>query len=205
MYMGRNQQVKYHEKSKKVAKDGFIRLISGKWRGKKLPVKDKEGLRPTTDRTKETLFNWLMHDIREANCLDCFSGSGSLSFEALSRYAQSATLLEKDKGAAAQLRENLKTLKIDNADVVETDSIQYLQQAATQAFDIVFVDPPFNKGLAQPCCMALERNNYLTAQAIIYLETEAQLQDLQLPENWKLLKQKSTGQVSYQLYLREAL
>ncbi|MEH6453190.1 MAG: 16S rRNA (guanine(966)-N(2))-methyltransferase RsmD [Psychromonas sp.] len=202
--MGRNQQVKYHEKSKKVAKDGFIRLISGKWRGKKLPVKDKEGLRPTTDRTKETLFNWLMHDIRDANCLDCFSGSGSLSFEALSRYAQSATLLELDKAAARQLRDNLKTLNVDNANIIETDSIQYLQQPATQAFDIVFVDPPFNKDLAQPCCLALEENGYLAEQAVIYLEVEAQLQDLQLPDNWTLLKQKSTGQVSYQLYVREA-
>ncbi|HEY5715096.1 MAG TPA: RsmD family RNA methyltransferase, partial [Psychromonas sp.] len=94
--MGRNHQVKYHEKSRKPMKDGSIRLISGKWRGKKLPVQDKEGLRPTTDRTKETLFNWLMHDIRDANCLDCFSGSGSLAFEALSRYANHATLLEKN-------------------------------------------------------------------------------------------------------------
>ena len=203
--MGRNQQVKYHEKSKKMAKDGFIRLISGKWRGKKLAVKDKEGLRPTTDRTKETLFNWLMHDIRDANCLDCFSGSGSLSFEALSRYAQSATLLERDKSVAEQLRENLKTLKVDNANIVETDSIHYLQQAATQTYDIVFIDPPFDKGLVQPCCVALEKNGYLAAQAIIYIEVEAQLQDLKIPENWKLLKQKSTGQVSYQLYLREVL
>jgi len=203
--MGRNQQVKYHEKSKKMAKDGFIRLISGKWRGKKLVVKDKEGLRPTTDRTKETLFNWLMHDIRDANCLDCFSGSGSLSFEALSRYAQSATLLERDKSVAEQLRENLKILKVDNASVVETDSIHYLQQTATQTYDLVFIDPPFNKGLVQPCCTALENNGYLTAQAIIYIEVEAQLENLQIPENWKLLKQKSTAQVSYQLYLREVL
>ena len=156
--MGNNQQIKHHGKSKKMAKDGFIRLISGKWRGRKLVVKDKEGLRPTTDRTKETLFNWLMHDIRDANCLDCFSGSGSLSFEALSRYAQSATLLEQDKSIAEQLRENLKILKVDNARVVETDSIHYLQQTATQAFDIVFIDPPFYKNLVQPCCSALEKN-----------------------------------------------
>jgi 16S rRNA (guanine966-N2)-methyltransferase len=203
--MGKNQQVKYHGKSKKMAKDGFIRIISGKWRGKKLVVKDKEGLRPTTDRTKETLFNWLMHDIRDANCLDCFSGSGSLSFEALSRYAQSAILLERDKSVAEQLRENLKILKVDNASVVETDSIHYLQQTATQTFDIVFIDPPFNKDLVQPCCEALEKNGYLTAPAIIYIEVETQSQDLQLPDNWTLLKQKSTGQVSYQLYSREGI
>ncbi|MFT6984219.1 MAG: 16S rRNA (guanine966-N2)-methyltransferase [Psychromonas sp.] len=200
--MGRNQQVKSHEKSRKSIPNGFIRLISGKWRGKKLPVKDKEGLRPTTDRTKETLFNWLMHDVRDANCLDCFSGSGSLAFEALSRFAKNATLLERNKQVAKQLRENLQLLKVDNANVVETDSINYLQQTAAQQFDIVFIDPPFNKGLVQPCCIALEENNYLAPQALIYIEMEAQLSDLLLPQNWQLLKEKTTGQVAYQLYLR---
>ena len=200
--MGRNQQVKSHEKSKKLIKNGFIRLISGKWRGKKLPVKDKEGLRPTTDRTKETLFNWLMHDVRDANCLDCFSGSGSLAFEALSRFAKNALLLERDKQVAQQLRENLKALKIDNANVIETDSINYLQQTAAQQFDIVFVDPPFNKGLVHPCCLALEENGYLTQQALIYIEMEVQSAAVELPGNWQLLKEKSTGQVTYQLYLR---
>jgi len=201
--MDRNQQIKSHEKSKKSIQNGFIRLISGKWRGKKLPVKDKEGLRPTTDRNKETLFNWLMHDVRDANCLDCFSGSGSLAFEALSRFAKNATLLERDKQVAAQLRENLQHLKVDNARVIETDSINYLQQMATQQFDIVFVDPPFHKGLVQPCCSALEENNYLATQALIYIEREAQLSDLLLPPNWQLLKEKSAGQVTYQLYLRD--
>ena len=95
--MSRNHHTKSNEKSRKSIKGGFIRLISGKWRGKKLPVKDIEGLRPTTDRTKESLFNWLMHNINDANCLDCFSGSGSLAFEALSRFAKNVTLLEKDK------------------------------------------------------------------------------------------------------------
>lgn len=200
--MAKNQQIKYHEKERKSISDGFIRLISGKWRGKKLPVKDKEGLRPTTDRTKETLFNWLMHDIRDANCLDCFSGSGSLAFEALSRFAKSAVLLERDKQVALQLRKNLQTLQIDNALLVETDSISYLKQPATQQFDIVFVDPPFNKGLASLCCLALEENGYLTEKALIYIEVEAQLTELDLPENWQLLKDKKTGQVAYQLYLR---
>lgn len=203
--MGRNQQVKSHEKRIKVSKSGFIRLISGKWRGKKLPVQDKEGLRPTTDRTKETLFNWLMHDIREANCLDCFSGSGSLAFEALSRYAKSATLLERDKQVSKQLQANIESLKADNATLIETDSIRYLQQNAQHTFDIIFLDPPFNKGLLQPCCDALEKNGYLAEQAIIYIEMESQLDDLNLPTNWKRLKEKSTGQVTYQLYVREAV
>ncbi len=200
--MGRNQQAKSQEKSRKSIKDGFIRIISGKWRGKKLPVKDKEGLRPTTDRTKETLFNWLMHDIRDANCLDCFSGSGSLSFEALSRYAQSAVLLEKDKEAAVQLSTNLNSLNINNGQVLTTDSLNYLKQQSSQQFDIVFVDPPFNKDLVQPCCELLESNGYLTEQALIYVEMESQISNLQLPTTWQLLKEKSTGQVTYQLYLK---
>ncbi|MGB5444710.1 MAG: 16S rRNA (guanine(966)-N(2))-methyltransferase RsmD [Psychromonas sp.] len=200
--MGRNHQVKYHEKSRKPIKGGFIRLISGKWRGKKLPVQDKEGLRPTTDRTKETLFNWLMHDIRDAHCLDCFSGSGSLAFEALSRYAMHVTLLEKDAQIVSQLRENMQTLQVDNAILIETDSIHYLQQPAEKIFDIVFIDPPFNKGLLQPCCDALEKNGYLSENALIYIEKESQLNDFKQPENWQLLKEKNTTQVSYQLYVR---
>ena len=203
--MGRNQQVKSHEKRIKTSKSGFIRLISGKWRGKKLPVQDKEGLRPTTDRSKETLFNWLMHDIREANCLDCFSGSGSLAFEALSRYAKSATLLERDQQVVKQLEKNRQALKADNATVVETDSIHYLQQKSQHPFDIIFIDPPFNKGLLLPCCEALEENGYLTEQALIYIEMESQLKNLELPVNWKRLKEKSAGQVTYQLYIREAV
>ena len=198
--MSRNQHTKYNEKSRKPIKSGFIRLISGKWRGKKLPVKDVEGLRPTTDRTKETLFNWLMHDINDANCLDCFSGSGSLAFEALSRFAKNVTLLEKDKGVAKQLRENLAVLKVDNANVIEGDALKQLSQASTQQYNIVFIDPPFNKGLLQPCCDALQLNGYLAEDALIYIEREVELNDLNLPSSWVLLKEKSTGQVTYQLY-----
>jgi len=201
--MSRNHYTKSNEKSRKPIKSGFIRLISGKWRGKKLPVKDVEGLRPTTDRTKETLFNWLMHDINDANCLDCFSGSGSLAFEALSRFAQKATLLEKDKSVAKQLRENLTALKAENATVLEGDAITYLNQESTEQYDIIFIDPPFNKNLVQPCCDALHSNGYLTKNALIYIETEVGLTSLNLPETWVLLKEKSTGQVSYQLYRQE--
>jgi len=200
--MARNHQAKHHERSKKPIKLGFIRLISGKWRGKKLPVINKEGLRPTTDRTKETLFNWLMHDIRDANCLDCFSGSGSLAFEALSRFANHALLLERDKTVSQQLQENLTALHIDNAQVIQTDSISYLQQTANQTFDVVFVDPPFNQNLVTPCCEALEKNGYLTDNALIYVEIESKATQVTLPANWKLLKEKSTGQVSYSLYTR---
>ena len=121
--MGTNQRLRSKQKAINPTQDGQIRIIAGQWRGRKLPVKDLEGLRPTTDRVKETVFNWLAMDIREANCLDCFSGSGSLALEALSRYAAKAVLIEKDKLAAKQLVSNLIAVKAGNGKVICTDSI----------------------------------------------------------------------------------
>ncbi|WP_354623550.1 16S rRNA (guanine(966)-N(2))-methyltransferase RsmD [Psychromonas sp. MME2] len=198
--MVNNRHNKLHEKSKKLIKSGFIRIIAGKWRGKKLPVLDKEGLRPTTDRNKETLFNWLMHDIRDTNCLDCFSGSGSLAFEALSRSAQHVTLLERDTQAASQLQVNLQTLQANNAQVIATDSLHFLNAQAQHPFDIVFIDPPFMQGLVKPCCELLTKNGYLSDNALIYIETESNLSSNQLPSHWQLIKEKSAGQVRFQLY-----
>ena len=200
--MRKNHRSSTQDKSKKTMTDGFIRLISGQWKGKKLPVKDKQGLRPTTDRTKETLFNWLMHDVRDANCLDCFSGSGSLGFEALSRYAKFCTFLELDKQVAAQLQTNINTLKIDNAQVIQGDSLQYLSKLAPLQYDIVFIDPPFNQGLAQPCIEQLEAQGHLSENSLIYIEVENTLTAYITPDNWSLLKEKTSGQVRYQLYRR---
>jgi len=200
--MRKNRRTSSQEKSRKPLTDGFIRLISGQWKGKKLPVKDKQGLRPTTDRTKETLFNWLMHDVRDANCLDCFSGSGSLGFEALSRYAKYCTFLELDKQVANQLQTNLNTLNIDNAQVIQSDSLQYLSKLAPLQYDIVFIDPPFNQGLAQPCIEQLEAQGHLSESSLIYIEVENTLTTSITPDNWSLLKEKTSGQVRYQLYRR---
>ena len=198
--MRKNHRASTQEKSRKPMTDGFIRLISGKWKGKKLPVKDKKGLRPTTDRTKETLFNWLMHDIRDANCLDCFSGSGSLGFEALSRYAKYCTFLELDKQVAAQLQTNINTLKIENAQIIQADSLQYLIQPATIQYDVVFIDPPFNQELAQPCINQLASQDHLADQCLIYVEVENTLNTIEFPDDWSLLKEKTSGQVRYQLF-----
>ncbi|HIP75748.1 MAG TPA: 16S rRNA (guanine(966)-N(2))-methyltransferase RsmD [Psychromonas hadalis] len=200
--MRRNQAIKSQGKSKKPEKEGLIRLISGKWRGKKLPVILLDGLRPTTDRTKETLFNWLMYDIRDARCLDCFSGSGSLAFEALSRFAKNVVMLERDKQVAKQLQANCAMLDAENGKVVCIDSLSFLQKENEQPFDLVFIDPPFNMGLAALCCELLEKNNYLTSNALIYIETEVNLSLANLPLNWQLLKEKTTAQVAYRLYQR---
>ncbi|TGE84475.1 16S rRNA (guanine(966)-N(2))-methyltransferase RsmD [Pseudoalteromonas sp. KS88] len=189
------------KQSNNKSSDGFIRIISGQFRGRKLPVKNVEGLRPTTDRIKETLFNWLMQDTRDAKVLDCFAGSGGLGFEALSRFAHSATFLEMDNSAAAQLKTNAQTLNLSNTDIHCIDSLQYLgQNTNEQQFDLVFVDPPFRLGLAQPCCDLLIKNNWLSENALVYIEIESELNNLPIPNNWLLLKEKIAGQVQCRLY-----
>ena len=181
---------------------GEVRVISGKWRGRKLTVLDAAGLRPTTDRVKETLFNWLMHDISGANVLDCFAGSGSLAIEALSRHAANATLVERDAGLARHLQQNLQKLQCSNAQVINQDCLSLLSSQATQQYNVVFIDPPFRQGLTEGCCQALEQQQWLTADALIYVETEKELTMTNLPANWRLLKEKIAGQLAYRLYQR---
>lgn len=186
----------------RASNSGFIRIISGQFRGRKLPVNDLEGLRPTTDRIKETVFNWLMQDTREANVLDCFAGSGGLGFECLSRFAKDATFIELNKQAAEQLKKNISTLKLENAHVINNSAIDFLSsQNQGLNFDLVFVDPPFRKGLAEPSCQLLEQNNWLSDNALIYVEVEKEC-TLNAPENWHILKEKQAGQVLCRLYQR---
>ena len=181
---------------------GQVRIIGGQWRSRKLPVNDVEGLRPTTDRVKETVFNWLAPYVTDANCLDLFAGSGGLSFEALSRYASSALLLEKDRGAANQLTKNLTTLKCENGEVKNIDSLKFLGKPASQKFDLVFIDPPFRKNLLQQSCQLLEENQWLSDDAVIYIEMESELSNVKFPNNWHCLKEKNAGQVTFSLWQR---
>jgi len=181
---------------------GQVRIIGGQWRSRKLPVNDVEGLRPTTDRVKETVFNWLAPYVSDAQCLDLFAGSGGLSFEALSRYAKSALLLEKDRGAANQLSKNLSTLKCDNGVVKNVDSLKFLNQSAIQKFDLVFIDPPFRKYLLEESCQLLEKNEWLNDDAVIYIEMESELSGIEFPSNWQCLKEKNAGQVTFSLWQR---
>jgi 16S rRNA (guanine966-N2)-methyltransferase len=185
----------------KHTKSGFIRIISGQYRGRKLPVKNIEGLRPTTDRIKETVFNWLMQDTKDAQVLDCFSGSGGLGFEALSRFANSTTFIELDKQAAGVISDNVKVLHANNAFVINDDALKYLNQPANKCFDLVFVDPPFRKNLANPCCDLLETHNWLSNNALIYVEIEKELH-FNAPESWQIIKEKVAGQVLCRLYIR---
>lgn len=182
---------------------GQIRIIGGQWRGRKLPVTDSPGLRPTTDRVRETLFNWLAPYMVDARCLDCFAGSGALGLESLSRYAASATLLEMERPVAQQLQKNLATLKAANGNVVNTNTLNYLNQTG-RPHDIVFIDPPFRKGLLDETVSLLEKNGWLADGALIYVESEVENGMPPVPASWQLHREKVAGQVAYRLYLREA-
>jgi 16S rRNA (guanine966-N2)-methyltransferase len=160
-----------------------------------------DGLRPTGDRIRETLFNWLAPDIQGAHCLDLFAGSGALGLEALSRGAQSSLLLEKHAAAAQQLKSNLQLLQADNGRVEQVDTLHWLKQQPPHTFDIVFIDPPFALDLWTPIAAALEAQTWLSDAAVIYLEAPRDAQ-LQLPANWQLHRDKQAGQVSFRLYHR---
>ncbi|MGI2091071.1 16S rRNA (guanine(966)-N(2))-methyltransferase RsmD [Shewanella oncorhynchi] len=179
---------------------GQVRIIAGQWRSRRLPIQDLEGLRPTTDRVRETLFNWLANDLVNARVLDCFGGSGALALEALSRYASFAQIIELQRGAALQLKENLQTLKCDKAEVLNADTLVVLQRGCEQGFDVVFIDPPFRKGLAEKTIQLLDSQGWLNDGALIYVEIESELPQLAIPSRWHALKEKNAGQVSYRLY-----
>ncbi|PWC10870.1 16S rRNA (guanine(966)-N(2))-methyltransferase RsmD [Brenneria roseae subsp. americana] len=181
---------------------GQIRIIGGQWRGRKLPVPDSPGLRPTTDRVRETLFNWLAPVIQEARCLDCFAGSGALGLEALSRYAAHATLLETERAIAQQLTQNLALLRAENAQVVNTDTLRWLAQPG-EPYDVVFLDPPFRKDLLNNTLSLLEQQGWLAPEAWIYVETESENTQLVIPDNWRLHREKIAGQVASRLYIRQ--
>lgn len=187
-----------NQKSSKNIPKGNIRIISGKHRGRKLPVLMADGLRPTTDRVKETVFNWLMPYIQDSICLDCFAGSGGLGFEALSRGAQAVTLIELNKAAAQQLEKNKALLQAKKLTIENTNTLDYLERCS-QKFSLVFIDPPFRKGLIEQTINLLN-NKLLEAGALIYIEMESEEVIQSVPNNWKLLKEKKAGQVAYRLY-----
>ncbi len=178
---------------------GQIRIIGGQWRGRKLPVPESAGLRPTTDRVRETLFNWLAPDLPGARCLDCFAGSGALGIEALSRHAGHVTLLELEVPIARQLTANLQTLKATAGQVIQGNTLQWLNKPG-EPYDILFIDPPFRKGLLADTIALLDTQGWLASEALIYIECEAEQGTLQVPASWRLHREKTAGQVAYRLY-----
>ena len=182
-----------------------VRIIGGEWRGRKLNFPEIEGLRPTPDRVRETLFNWLSAYVPGGRCLDMFSGSGALGFEALSRGAIHVTMIDNSAEVIHQLRQNIQELKSQHAELVTGSAVNWLETRTGDLeiqYDIVFMDPPFNKDLAPLCCLLLEQKNLLADNAMIYVETEKEMTDLQVPDNWELYRDKTAGQVTYRLYQR---
>lgn len=171
-----------------------LRIIGGQWRSRRLPIADVVGLRPTPDRVRETLFNWLQPVIAGAHCLDLFAGSGALGFEALSREAAEVIFVEQDSRAFKQLQANAASLGANQAVLVHADAFSYLQRE-TLGFDVVFLDPPFRKALPEQILRALFTQRLLKPTTVIYLEHEL---DYQLDfSQWNLTvhRQTKAGQV----------
>ena len=183
-------------------KQGSVRIIAGKWRGRRLQVPDIADLRPTPDRVRETLFNWLSDFIAGAYCLDLFAGSGALGFEALSRGAKYVVMVDQSKEVVQTLQEELKAFSADNAYVYQAAVPEGLQRVPTP-FDLVFLDPPYQKDLLLPTCEYLESQGFLADSAYIYLEAHHLIQDNELPFHWRIKKSKQAGQVAYHLVHRE--
>lgn len=181
-----------------------LRIIGGSWRGRKLNFPDVDGLRPTPDRVRETLFNWLQPVIAGAHCLDLFAGSGALGFEALSRGAASVVMVERDGHAVQQLHENITLLKTSAAQVIQRDALDYLNAGRGDAapFDIVFLDPPYRQSLIDPCCIALERGGWLKENSALFVEAERALQTFAWPSDFEHIRNKHAGQVGYHLAVR---
>lgn len=182
---------------------GQLRIIGGAWRSRRLSFPDAPGLRPTTDRVRETLFNWLAPYVEGASVLDPFAGSGALLLEALSRGASRALAVELNPAAVAALRGNLALLRAEHAEVRAGDALQQLQSVAAEPFDLVFLDPPFHRDLLLPACRLLEERGWLAADAWIYTESESSPSALGLPGNWRLHREKHAGQVHYALWQRQ--
>lgn len=177
------------------ARPGKIRIIAGKWRGRKLDVHDFPGLRPTPDRVRETLFNWIQQEIVAARCLDLFAGTGVLAFEALSRGAAEVIMVESNPGIIESLRQQAETLGSENHTIQLADAISWLKQGI-KGFDIIFLDPPFGKGLIEKSCATILEESLLNDNGLVYIESE---KNITVPVGWRTLKQSKAGQVQYML------
>jgi len=185
-------------------KTGSCRIIGGKWRGRKIVFDNAEGLRPTTDRIRETVFNWLHPYLYQSHCLDCFAGSGALGFEALSRGASDVIFLDNNQRTVSKLKQNREKLAATGGRIYREDALSWLQSARSeprtrQAFDLIFLDPPFHSNLLEKSSVLLANSDILSDHAIIYLEHAVDA-DVELPNNWFCLKQKTAGQVAYKLF-----
>lgn len=176
-----------------------IRIIGGKWRGRKIPVAELEGLRPTGNPMRETLFNWLAPYIEGARVLDAFAGSGALAFEALSRGANEAVLLDISPVAISQLKQCAHLLDA-NTEIICGNALDYLRSRNSGTFDLVFLDPPFGLSLMPDCIDALANNDHLPPNALIYIEQPRSVATPSVPDNWSMFREKTRGEVRCFLY-----
>ena len=177
-----------------------LRIVGGEWRSRKLAFMPAEGLRPTTDRIRETLFNWLAPTIIGARCADLFAGSGALGLEALSRGAAHCDFVDTSKSVQRQILQNLETLGARPRGHCFIDSAQNYLTSEKAPVDIAFIDPPFALGLAAPVCRSLSSSGLLARQAWVYVETPKTEKLLELPTDWSLYRDKVAGDVAYRLY-----
>jgi len=178
---------------------GSVRIIAGTWRGRRLGVTDVEGLRPSGDRARETLFNWLQPHLRDANCVDLFAGTGVLGLEAVSRGAAGAWLIERNPQAAIELRNHVDLLGAVNVRVVETDALAWLQQRPADSVDVIFIDPPFGEDLAPAVKDILDGGKQMKQGGLAYFETARSENAIQLSGPWLELREKTIGEVRMQL------
>ncbi len=181
-----------------------VRIIAGEWRGRYIEFPDIEGLRPSSDRVKETLFNWLAPFIEGCTALDLFAGSGALGIEALSRGAKSVCFVEKNRTAYAAIIQNLEKLNAGNTETVNEDAFSFLEKQKLKTFDLIFLDPPY--ALVEPLELINLLNEKLsgTKECRFFYEHKNAIDSDLLPNNWHLLKQKKAGQVYYHLLLFKA-
>ncbi|MEJ2481206.1 MAG: 16S rRNA (guanine(966)-N(2))-methyltransferase RsmD [Acidihalobacter sp.] len=180
-----------------------LRIIGGEWRGRRLRFPDAAGLRPTADRVRETLFNWLQGRVHGCRCLDLFAGSGALGFEAASRGAAEVVMVEAASRVAEALRNNANLLGAD-AVRVEARRADAFLQAPAHPFDVVFLDPPFGKGLLETALRGLAQGGWLNPDARLYIECEAELGEPELPAGYAIVRRGRAGQVAYFLAARQA-
>lgn len=184
-----------------------VRIIGGKWRGRKLKFPAIEQLRPTPDRIRETLFNWLSPFILDAHCLDLFAGSGALGLEALSRGALSAVFFDNNPLIIKYLKEQFSILQSLNAKVIRAKipECSVSEHLGVDKINLIFLDPPFHQNMIKICTNWLEKQPWLAPNALIYLEAESTLHPLPIPENWEILRSKTAGQVGYHLLQRQSM
>lgn len=181
-------------KHNKKASRETLRIISGAWRGRRLPIINTTEIRPTLDHIREMLFNWLMFDIEGAYCLDAFAGSGALGIEALSRQAKEVVFLEKSEQTTKFIEKNMQHLHCKRYQLFTTDTLQWLEKIPAFPFDIIFLDPPFYQNLIPLVCQLLQNRKWLQANTLIYIEME-KTACFTPSDNWQLIKQKTTKKI----------